>query len=137
MADLLFDYGLDLWATWTTDTFRFMAMKSSYNPSQTSSIVAQLVANECTASGYARATAAGKSRTVDTSNHRITYDCSDPNLGAAAAGETIGGFVLFKFVTNDNDSIPMAYYDVIDFATDGSPIVPVINVNGAHYIDQA
>lgn len=136
MADLIYDYGLDEWRTWTTGTFEWMGLQDTYTPSRTHHYVSDVNTHEIGVSGYARDTVTTPARTVNTTLHRITYDCDDPNFGSPVAGETVGYVVLYQLVTNDSDSILLALYDIGDFATDGGLFSPVIGAEGAHYIDQ-
>lgn len=138
MADLMYDYGLDEGATWATNTFRFLLLKGSgYAPSKAHHFVSSLTpgSNEVTVSAYARQTAASKARTVDAVNHRIVYSCANPDFGVLAAGETVSAMVLFRFVTNDADSILIAYYDLTDFPTDGTDFLVQLGTTGAFYLD--
>lgn len=138
MADLMYDYGLDEGAAWASNTFRFLLLKGSgYTPSKAHHFVSSLTpaSNEVTVSPYARQTAAGKARTVDTTNHRIVYTCTNPDFGALAAGETVSAMVLYRFVTNDADSILVGYYDLTDFPTDGTDFLVQLGGLGAFYLD--
>lgn len=135
MADLVYDIGLDEWAWWTTGTFKMMAMLATYTPSYLDAVPNDIVAHECSASGYARATIASPTRTVDNTNHRIVYDCANPTFGSPAAGQTVSGFVLYREVNDDSDSILVAFYDVGDVATDGGALTPTVGVDGLHYLD--
>jgi len=57
-------------------------------------------------------TLTGKLSTVDQTNHFAYWHADTPVTFTAVAGTTaIGGVVLYKFVTNDADSIPVAFYD--------------------------
>lgn len=55
------------------------------------------------------------------------FDAADPTFSAVAGGETITAWVVFKFVTNDADSIPIGFLDLTDTATNGSDII--INID--------
>jgi hypothetical protein len=134
---MLYDYGLDEWRTWSTGDFRWMALQSSYTPSKAHQFVSTVVASECSAAGYARDTVTGATRTVDTGAHKITYDCDNPDLGTPAAGQTVGYVALFKYGTGDADSILLALFDIVDFATDGGALTPVVSASGVHWVDQA
>lgn len=137
MADYLYDFGLDEWRDWETDTIKVLGLKSTYVPSRAHHYVDDVVAYELTASGYARHTVTGKTRGVDTTNHRIIYDCDDISLGSPAAGNTIGWVAFYKQVTTDSDSILLALFAYPTTATSGSPITATIPADGVHYLDQA
>lgn len=139
MSDLAYNRGLDELSTWTSNTFKFLLLKGSgYTPNKDHDYVADLTpaSNEITVAGYTRQTAATKTRTIDDTNDRITYDCDDPSFGTLTAGETISAMVLYRFVTNDADSILVAYCDLADTATgSASPFVVTINTAGIAYVD--
>lgn len=50
------------------------------------------------------------------------FDAADATFTAVAAGSTINALVLYKFVTNDAGSTPIAYIEVTDTATNGGDI---------------
>jgi hypothetical protein len=125
MANGTYDYGLDELGAgqWSSGTFKFLLLKGSgYTFSRAHHFVSDLTpaSNESAASGYGRVTAASKGRTVDTTNHQIKYTCTDPAFGTIAAGDVISAMALFRFVTNDSDSILIAYYDLTDATTNGT-----------------
>lgn len=139
MAVVVFNQGLDLLATWATDTFKFMLVKGSgWTPNKDDDFVAATTpaSNEVSVAGYSRQTAGTKTRTVDDTNDRITYDCADPSFGTLTAGQTVTGMVLFKFVTVDADSPLIAYYPLGSIATAGLPFPVAIATAGVAYNTQ-
>jgi hypothetical protein len=139
MADVIYNRGLDEFRDWTTGTYQFLLLKSSAGAAnRDNDFVDDLVpgTNELSVATYARVTAASKTRTIDDTNDRITYDCADPNFGAAATGQTAGQMILNKRVTNDADSVLMVSYDIPDTATDGTDFIVTMNALGAAYTDQ-
>lgn len=140
MADGLYNRGLDELAPFTTSTYRFLLLKGAgYTFNKDHDFVADLTpgSNEVTVAGYARPTAGTKTRTVDDTNDRITYDCADPNFGTTVAGETVSAMVFYRFVTNDADSILIGYYDLADTATSGVPFIVTVGTAGLVYVDAA
>lgn len=140
MADGAYNRGLDELATWTTGTFKFLLLKGSgYTFNKDHDFVADLTpgSNEVTVAGYSRQTAGTKTRTIDDTNDRITYDCADPSFGTLTAGETVSAMVLYREVTNDADSILVGYYDLVDTPTAGAPFPVTIGTNGVAYVDAA
>ena len=79
-------------------------------------------------------TLGSKTRTKDTTNHRESYAAANPTWSAVAAGSTVGYVVLYKFVTSDADSIPIAVIDVTDLPTNGSDITLPFDSTGAFYL---
>lgn len=133
MADGLYTRDLDILSTWAAGTFQFLLLKGTgytFNPDH--DFVSDLTpaSNEAAGVGYARVTAATKTRTVDDTNNWIAYDCDNPAFGSIAAGETITAMVLFRFVTNDAASPLIAYYDLGNVATDGAAFTPSLNATG-------
>lgn len=137
MADLLYDHGLDEWRDWDTASFTWLALTSSYTPNKTHQFVDDVSTYEVSVGGYTRDAVVGATRTVDTSQHRVIYDCDDPDFGSLAAGETVAYVAIAKLITDDTDSLMMGLYDLANFATDGGQFSPVVAAAGVHYIDQA
>lgn len=138
MADAVYNRGLDELAAFTTNTYKFLLLKGSgYTFNKDHDFVSDLTvaSNEVAGSGYARVTAASKTRTIDDSADRITYDCADPAFGSIVTGETVSAMVLFRFVTNDSDSILIGYYDLADTATNGTAFTVTLGANGVMYTD--
>lgn len=143
MADLIYDYGLDEWRNFTSDTVKALIVTSGYTPSRAHHFVADVTpgSNELVVGSYARLTLTTKARTVDTTNHRVRYSCDDLAFGSLAAGATAAAIIVFKQVTNDADSILLALLDIADTATNGQPFTynlgTVSGDRALHYIDQA
>ncbi len=51
--------------------------------------------------------------TIVTNSPTVAFDATDPTFTSVAvsAGKTIGGFVIYKFVTDDAGSTPILYVD--------------------------
>lgn len=95
--------------------------------------------NEISVSGYARQALAGETVTEDDTNDFAYLDATDPNFAALAAGETVIGAVMFRFVSTDANSPVYAYYDLADTPTNGGDIGVVFStpanggaLKGAH-----
>jgi len=82
--------------------------------------------DECDGAGYARVALVGEAVTADEANDRGEFDAND--LAPAWAALGVGtrqniGIVIFKFVTNDADSIPIYWIDTctgVGFPFDGN-----------------
>lgn len=130
-----FNYGRDLlydFQSASAGTFRWMLLQDTYVFSADDHYVADIVADECNVAGYARVNAAGRTRTVNLSpTNTIKYDCDDVDFGTPAVGNITVGMALFKFVTNDADSILIAYHAFgDDIPTNGSDFIVVVHTNG-------
>jgi hypothetical protein len=115
---------------WGTDTIRARLVASSFTPTK----------DDTSMTGY---TAIGtdqalgtKTFTEDTTNDRIVYDAADSTWTAVAGGSTVGWIVIFKFVTNDAGSTPIAVIDVADTATNGGDITATYASTGIFYLQQ-
>jgi hypothetical protein len=139
MATTVFNRGLDVLNPWTSGTFRALLLQGAiYVPNKDDDYVATAVAAaaEVVGAGYTRQVLAGKTRTIDDTLDRITYDCSDFGFGNIAAGENVDSLVLYLFVTNDADSILIAHYTLGTIATTGNAFPVVVGSAGMIYTDQ-
>lgn len=81
--------------------------------------------DEYNGAAYARKTLTGEVVNEDDPNNRAEFDADDVTWASLGAGtRQAAGALLFKFVTNDADSVPVAYID-----SGGFPI----NGNGANF----
>lgn len=94
----------------TNGTFKVMLLTSSYTPDVDHATVSAIVANEATGTGYVRKTLASPTLTVDNTNDRV--DLGGANMTWTGLTSTFRYAVLFKFITNDAASIPVAYFDL-------------------------
>ncbi len=83
--------------------------------------------DECNASGYARVAIVGEASNVDDTNDLAAFDGNDVSFTGLGgnASRAIQGALIFKFVTNDADSIPIAF---VDFDVDISATATQIDV---------
>lgn len=113
--------------TWATDTIKARLVASSFTPTK----------DDTSMTGYTAIgtdqTLASKTFTEDTTNDRIVYDAADPTWTAVAGGSTVGWVAIFKFVTNDAGSTPIAIIDVTDTATNGGDITVTFSTDGIFY----
>lgn len=73
--------------------------------------------DECDAAGYARVSLGSKVVNQDNTNDRGAFDAADSSFTGLGGDATrdIQGVLIYKHVTNDADSIPIAF---IDFTSD-------------------
>lgn len=85
-------------------------------------VLARAGTTELTSTGYARQALAGETTSLDDPNDRAEFDANDVTFSAVsqAAAETVVGWLVFKFITDDNGSIPIIF---VDTAT-GLPLTP-------------
>lgn len=92
--------------------------------------------DEMDGSGYSRVTLSGGTVTGDLVNHRGEIVFSDIRFTGVGAGtRQVQGVLIYKHVTNDADSIPIAYMDgdsagVLPFTANGGDIVIASPVEG-------
>jgi len=74
--------------------------------------------------------------TEDQSTDRIKFDCGDPTFAAVAAGAEVDKIIVFKFVTNDAGSTPIAVVSITPITPNGGDIVVTIDAAGLFYLQQ-
>jgi hypothetical protein len=131
MANGVYNKGLEELAQATTDLqgadLRLLLVKSSYTFNKDHLTVDDGSANdpashEVTVSGYARQALANEVVTRDDTNDFTYLDADDVVFTALAAGETIGGAVLFRHTGVDTTAPLIAFYDLVDTATNGGNV---------------
>lgn len=94
-------------------------------------VLARASTTEAAATGYARQAIGSEAVTVDDTNDRAVFDGADIVFSGVATGETIVGLIVYKHVTNDTDSIPIAHLDVTpNLPTNGSDITVKWDASG-------
>lgn len=94
-------------------------------------LLAEGSTTEADFTNYARQTLGSLTATVDDGNDDVDVDCSDVVFTSAggASNNTIVAAVIYEFVTNDADSIPLTKHDV-SFTTNGNTITLTIHADG-------
>lgn len=100
---------------------RMLLLKTA-GPTVDTNVVADIVANEITVSGYARQALAGETVTEDDTGDFAYLDAVDPVWTSLAAGETIVFAVLFRQTGSDATAPVYCGYDIVDTATNGGDI---------------
>ncbi len=69
--------------------------------------------DECDATGYARVALANEAVNIDDANDRAEFDADNASFTGLSGNATrdIQGALVYKHVTNDTDSIPIAFMD--------------------------
>lgn len=82
--------------------------------------------DEFDGSGYTREVFTNEAVNQDTPNNRSELDADDATFGALGSGtRSIQGAIIYKHVTNDGDSIPIAYIDLTPAFNPGGGTVTV------------
>jgi hypothetical protein len=117
--------------TYASDTYKARLVASSVTPNKDDAVMTGY-----TAIGTDQ-TLASKSKSTDTANDRIVFTAAALTWTAVAGGSTVGYVTIYKFVTNDADSIPVATIDVADTATNGGNLTLTPDAtNGFFYTQQ-
>jgi hypothetical protein len=115
---------------WASDTIRARLVASSVTPNKDDTVLTGY-----TAIGTDQALAS-KTKAKDVTNDRIVFSAAALAWLAVAAGATVGWVVIFKFVTNDAGSTPIAVIDVADVATNGSDLTLAPDATNGYFYTQ-
>lgn len=110
-----------------TSDLRLMLVNSGYtfNPDHNfidNAGAGDPIDQEISVSGYSRQTLANKVVTQDDTNDFAYLDADDVVFTALAAGQTIGGAILFRHTGTDTTAPVIAFYDLVDTATNGGNV---------------
>ena len=130
MSSLIFDIASDGIAKqtidWLNDTIQVLLLTGNGLPVKSNATVAAVLGeanvDECVATAYTRKTLANKA--ITTAGNQTLFDADNPvwaTLGGAS-NETITGALIYKFVSDDSDSIPIMYADLADIPTNGGQV---------------
>ena len=118
------------------DDIRVMLLETAGFDADHATIAAVLAgaAVELTSTNYSRQALAGEGVTQDDVNDRGEFDATDATFSSVsqAGSENVVAAIVFKFITNDASSIPIAYIDTGGFpiTANGSDIVITWNAEG-------
>jgi hypothetical protein len=132
--ETIYDAALDEWRDWTTTATQWLLLNDDYVVDQATHVwVADVVAYEITDASYVRQTVQTPVRTVDNTQHRVTYNCADPDFGDITAEGTLT-LCLAKVGTDDSSSLLLASYLLENITT--GPLQPMIAPTGVHWVAQ-
>lgn len=92
--------------------------------------------DEMDGSGYSRQALTGEAVAVDGTNNRGEFTASDITFQNVSAGtRSVAGAILYQFITNDTDSVPIAYIDTagslaFPLSPNGGSIIIAANAEG-------
>lgn len=105
-----------------TDDIRVILVDSTYSCTITHDMVDDIVAKELAGVGYARKALTGEAVSVEGGTQAV-FDAADVNWASIAAGETIGGIIIYKHVGADDSANPLILFvDTSDLATGGGAV---------------
>ena len=114
---------------WASDTIRARLVASSFTPNKDDTVLTGY-----TAIGTDQ-TLATKTKTKDTANDRIVFSAASL-LWAAVASGIVGWVAIYKFVTNDAGSTPIAVIDVADVTANGSDLTLAPDATNGYFYTQ-
>lgn len=96
--------------------------------------------NDAVMTGYTGlgtdATLGSKTVTNDTSNDRTVYSAATATIVSPGTGDDYEAVVVYKFVTDDSDSIPLFCLAVTPGTTDGTDLTLALAATGLAYSQQ-
>lgn len=133
---------LDGTIAFLTDTIKTLLVKSSYTPNVDHDFVSD-VSEISGVSGYTggfagagRKTIASKTITADDTNNRVVMSAASVSYSTLGTGDTIGGQVLTKEITNDAASPIIAFNGLAaDVPTNGSTVTWNFHATGIGVIN--
>jgi len=118
----------------TADTIKIMLVRSSYTVAATHDFVSDVVANEITGGGASGFSGADRktlgSKTLVVGSGLATFDAADPTAWTIAAGETIGGAIIYKHTGSDAASPLICYLAFTNTVSNGGTISVSFNAGG-------
>ena len=103
---------------------RLLLVNSSYSfNAGTHHVVSDVSANEISVAGYSRQALTTKAINEDDTNHFAYLSADNVTFSGLAAGQTIGGAILYIYNASDASANLIAFYDVTDTATNGGDII--------------
>lgn len=102
---------------------RYLLVNDSYVFSKDHNVVDDVVANEITATGYARKTLASVTVTQDDTNDFAYLDAADLVWATIDPGQTIGGGILYVYDASDASASLIAFHaPVVALPTNGQQV---------------
>ena len=109
MPSIVFNSGKGSKFDWEADTIIHMLVDETFVPNPDQNTVSDIVAAECSGTGYTRKTATGKAEAQVDASDKVTFDADSPVWTGANFTEYVKGCVTFKSVTNDADHRLLVY----------------------------
>lgn len=74
--------------------------------------------------------------TEDQATDRIKFSAGNPTFTAVGAGTEVDKIIVFKFVTDDAGSTPIATVNITPITPNGGNIVVTVDAQGLFYLQQ-
>lgn len=108
---------------YVNDTIKVLVVSDSYTFDKTDEFVSD-ISNEVSGTGYSRKTLSNKGITLVSGSpdefHFTADSISFTNVDVSP--DNMAAVVVYKEVTNDSDSLVIAYVDIADISTNGTTI---------------
>jgi hypothetical protein len=117
--------------SWGSDTIKARPVLTSASPDIDADVMTGI---GVTGNDVTLASKTGPTK-VDATN-RVSYDAADITFVAQPLGAEINRVAIFKFVTNDADSIPIAIVDITAVTPNGGNIAVTWDAIGIFYTQQ-
>jgi hypothetical protein len=123
VANLVFNAakrrGIDVWydaAAESPGRLRLLLIQDGSQPSDpdadtVADVLGASPTGEVSVAGYARQTLDNVTRGIDDTNDFAYLDADDVVFSGMSSGEDVAGALLYEHVTEDSDSIPIAWYE--------------------------
>lgn len=102
---------------WGSDTIRVRPVLSADTPDEDATAMTGIGVT-----GNDQTLGSKTGPTKDDTGDRVTYGAANPTFGSQTAGGAINKVVIFKFVTDDAGSIPIACMDIDEVTPNGGDI---------------
>lgn len=102
---------------WGSDTIRVRPVLSADTPDEDATAMTGIGVT-----GNDQTLGSKTGPTKDDTGDRVTYGAANPTFGSQPAGGAINKLVIFKFVTDDAGSIPIACVDIDEVTPNGGDI---------------
>jgi hypothetical protein len=123
---------LDGSITWSSATIK--ARLSRTSESLTDKDVVVMTALGLSATDLTLGTKTGPTEVQ--ASDRVKYGCGNPTFTAVAAGAEVDKMIVFKFITNDADSIPGVVVGITPITPNGGDIVVTVDAAGLFYLQE-
>jgi len=131
MANGIYNQGLEEFAKaltdLSTDDIRVLLVQSTYTFDPTHSFIDNGDANdpqshEVSVSGYARVALTTETVTRNDTDDYVSFTADDITFATLAAGQTVGGMVVFRHTGTDTTAPLLAFFDLANTPTDGGDL---------------
>lgn len=118
--------------TWSSATIKARLSRTSENSISKDALVMTGLGLSATDLALGAKTGPTEDQALD----RIVFGCGNPTFAAVATGAEVDKIIVYKFVTNDADSIPIATVAITPITPNGGDIAVTVAAAGLFYLQQ-